>query len=108
MNVEIDNYGLGWAFFCGGGVKGGSFLPLLTDDLEEWVKGFMAAQADYDVEPQEFNSIESALIGNGVSGELLSKLLESSEKAFNSDEWLRLPSVPLRGKAKSKANLQVV
>jgi outer membrane biogenesis lipoprotein LolB len=102
MNIdnEINDYGLGWAFFNTYGVKGGCFLPLETDNLVEWIKGFMAAQADYDL-PQEYRSVEAALIDNGAEGVLLVKLLEAADTALlPSDEWLRLPSVPVRGRAK--------
>lgn len=104
---EINDYGLGWVFFKSDGVSGGEFLPFETDNLVEWIKGFMAAQADYDF-PQQYSSVEAALVGNGVKGKLLTQLLQAAETALSGDKWLRMPSVPLRGKAQSKAVLSVV
>jgi hypothetical protein len=97
---EIDNYGLGWAFFKSDGVRGGAFLPLESDNLVEWMKGFMAAQAEYDF-PRQYKSVEAALIDYDAEGALLAKLLDAADTALlPSDEWLRLPSVPVRGRAK--------
>lgn len=101
-DIEINDYGLGWAFFKSDGVRGGAFLPLETDNLVEWMKGFMAAQADYDV-PQQYNSVEAALIDMDAEGVLLAKLLDAADTALlPSDEWLRLPNVPVRGRGKLK------
>lgn len=108
MTDEINNYGLGWAFFKNCGVDGGCFLPLETDNLTDWVKGFMAAQADY-INQDEYISIEAALISNGVKGKILEKLLDAAETALKTPgEWFRVPSVPLRGRAKSNADLHLV
>lgn len=103
MNAEtINDYGLGWVFFKSDGVRGGNFLPFETN-LVEWIKGFMAAQADYDLD-REYPSIESALIDYDVEGVLLVKLLQAADTALSGNEWLRLPGVPVRG----RANLSVV
>ena len=93
----INNYGLGWAFFKCEGVCGGSFLPFESDDIVEWMKGFMSAQADYDC---QHRSVEAALIDFGVKGDLLVRLLDAATFALETSEWLRLPGVPLRGRAK--------
>jgi hypothetical protein len=81
------------------GVKGGCFLPLETDNLAEWITGFMAAQADYDL-PQEYRSVEAALIDNGAEGVLLTKLLQAADSAVSGNEWCIFPKVPVRGRAK--------
>jgi hypothetical protein len=96
---EIDHYHLGWAFFNTYGVKGGCFLPLETDNLVEWMQGFMAAQADYDL-PQEYKSVEAALIDNGAEGVLLTKLLQAADSVASGDELCIVPNVPVRGRAK--------
>ena len=79
-NSEINDYGLGWAFFKMDGVRGGAFLPFESDNLVEWMKGFMAAQADYDV-PQQYGSVESALIDMDAEGALWAKLLNAADTA---------------------------
>jgi len=95
--TEIDNYGLGWAFFKGCGLMGDNVLPVMTDDdLEGWISGFIAAQAEYGM---EFKSIEAALVYYGVSGELLGNLLKACEKVLQGKEWLRVPNVPVCGNA---------
>lgn len=100
MNTnKIDDYSLGWAFFKMDGVRGGAFLPFETDNLVDWMKGFMAAQADYDV-PQQYKSVEQALIDYDAEGALLAMLLDAADMALQGDEWLRLPYVPVRGRAK--------
>lgn len=96
---EINNYGLGWAFFKMDGVRGGAFLPLESDNLVEWIKGFMAAQADYDF-PRQYKSVEAALIDYDAEGALLAKLLDAADTALQCEEWLRLPPVPVRGRAR--------
>lgn len=99
MSNEIDHYHLGWAFFNTYGVKGGCFLPLETDNLVEWIKGFMAAQAEYSL-PKEYRSVESALIDNGAEGELLVKLLQAADSLALGNEWCILPNLPVRGRAR--------
>jgi hypothetical protein len=103
----MNDYGLGWVFFENNGVAGNEFLPFETDNLIEWIKGFMSAQADFDY-PKQYASVEAALVGNGVKGKLLTKLLEAAETALASDKSLSVPIVPLRGKSHSKAKLSVV
>jgi hypothetical protein len=103
----MNDYGLGWVFFENNGVTGNEFLPFETDNLVEWIKGFMAAQADFDY-PKQYSSIESALISHGVKGKLLTQLLQAAETALQNDDWLRVPSVPVRGRVQSRAKLSVV
>lgn len=102
MNTNIDDinhYSLGRVFYKRDGVRGGNFLPLETDDLVLWISGFMSAQADCDIDG-DYQSIEAALIDYDVEGELLIKLLNAAEIALSGDTWLRLPNVPVRGRAK--------
>ena len=97
IDSYIDSYALGWTFFKCEGVRGGAFLPFTSDNLVEWMKGFMAAQADYGC---QHKSVEAALIDLGVEGVLLVRLLDAATLALETSEWLRLPGVPLRGRAK--------
>jgi hypothetical protein len=103
----MNDYGLGWVFFENNGVTGNEFLPFETDNLVEWIKGFMNAQADFDYQNQ-YSSVEAALVGHGVKGKLLTQLLQAAETALASDKLLRVRIVPLRGKSHSKAKLSVV
>jgi hypothetical protein len=92
---EIDDYSLGWAFFKMDGVRGGAFLPFETDNLVEWMKGFMSAQF-HDNNSKQYPSVELALIDYDVEGALLEKLLQSAEFIVSGN---KLP-VPIRGRAK--------
>lgn len=102
----MNDYGLGWVFFENNGVAGNEFLPFESDDLIEWVKGFMAAQADFGT--AQYASVEAALVSHGVKGKLLVQLLQAAESALQADKWLNVPAVPLRGKNRSQARLSVV
>lgn len=103
----MNDYGLGWVFFENNGVAGNEFLPFETDNLVEWIKGFMNAQADFDY-PKQYASVEAALIGHGVKGKLLIQLLQAAETALQGNTLLRMPSVPVRGRVQSRAKLSVV
>jgi len=70
------------------------FLPPL-DNCCEWMKGFCAAMADYDLN-HENSSIQEALVNKGIKGELLEVCLISAETIFSGDEWERIPDVPIR------------
>jgi hypothetical protein len=98
---EQDRWPDGWAFYKGNG-KPDNLLPPI-DDTGEWIKGYAAAQADYDLEPfREHQSIEASLADHGISGDLLESCLVSAESALSGDEWCRWPSVPVRKKDELK------
>ncbi|MDF1583613.1 MAG: hypothetical protein P1P78_09920 [Methyloprofundus sp.] len=101
--IEIDiveseddiQWANGWGFFKSA-ESSPNLLPMKTHCME-WVKGFLTAMADYDIEPyREYDSIQAALLGKGISGNLLEICLFSVEMIFNDDEWCRFPSVPIR------------
>lgn len=92
----IDPWAKGWAFYVGGG-KSDALLPLF-EDCGEWIKGYCAAMADYDLEPyREHPSIQAALLRHGIDGELLEVCLKAADAVVAGDEWNRWPSVPTRG-----------
>lgn len=97
LDGKIDDYGLGWVFFKSDGVRGCHFTPFEDDDLAEWMKGFCAAQADDDLEPYRYPSIQAALLDLGIDADLLEACLRASEIVHSSDEWCLWPSVPIRG-----------
>lgn len=97
MSAEkIDDYGLGWVFFKSDGVRGGNFAPFEDDDLIEWIKGFAAAMADYDLD-REYPSIQAALLDLGIDADLLEACLVAAESVHAGDDWVRWPSVLVRG-----------
>jgi len=92
MNDEFDLWAYGWAFYKGDGSK--SLMPTV-EDCTEWMQGFCIAMADYDIEKADA-SIQEALVNKGVEGELLESCLASAELIFQSEEWQRVPDVPIR------------
>lgn len=97
--MDAEQFGNGWAFYKRGGVHGDSPIPVLDDplDLIDWVNGFAAALADDDLDGQ-YPSLQAALLGCGIDGELLKELLEAAEVINDGDEWCRWPAGrPTRG-----------
>lgn len=93
------NFGYGWAFYKTGGVRGGAPLPTLDDplDLVEWMQGFAAAMADYDLDGR-YPSIQAALLDRGVEGDDLEELLQAAEVIRDGEEFCRWPpGRPVRG-----------
>jgi hypothetical protein len=94
MAMETDElFAEGWSFFKRGGVRDGASVPALNDplDLVEWMKGFGAAMADYDLESR-YPSIQEALLDHGIDGDLLEELLEAAEVIRDGEEWHRWPA----------------
>jgi hypothetical protein len=93
--IDIPNHWAnGWVFF-----KSGGRAPIPGKDnreLIEWVKGFCAAMADYDLEG-EYPTIEVALLDYDIDGELLAACLDAAERVLDEPEFNRWPSVPVRG-----------
>lgn len=92
-------YGEGWAFYKHGGVRDGAGIPALDDplDLVEWMKGFGAAMAYYDLDGLH-PSIQAALLDHGIDGDLLEELLQAAELILDGEDWCRWPSDrPIRG-----------
>jgi len=99
--TEQDRWAAGWAFYKGNG-EPRNFLPPANDCLG-WIKGYAAAQADYDLESfREHGSIEASLVDHGISGELLESCLVAAESVLAGYEWCRWPSVPVRNKDELK------
>ena len=92
-----DRWADGWVFYRGDG-KSRHLLPP-ADDCLGWIKGYAAAQADYDLESfREHGSIEASLADHGIAGELLESCLVAAESAVAGYVWCRWPSVPVRKK----------
>jgi hypothetical protein len=92
-------YGEGWAFYKRGGMRGGAPLPAIDDplDLLEWMKGFGAAMADYDLDGR-YPAIQAALLDCGIDGDELEELLDAAEVIRDGEEFCRWPSGrPIRG-----------
>ena len=101
ISEVFNRWSDGWAFYRGNG-ESRDFLPPV-DDCFEWIKGYAAAQADYDLEPfREHGSIEDSLVDHRVTGVLLESCLMAAENVLEGDEWTRWPSVPVRSKDKMK------
>lgn len=84
----------GWGFYksAGSGNVPGENDP----DLIDWMKGFGAAMADYDLEC-EHPSIQAALLHYGIDADLLAASLNAAEKIIAEPEFNRWPTVPVRG-----------
>jgi hypothetical protein len=84
----------GWDFYKAGGV---GRVPNKDDPgLIDWVKGFCAAMADYDLDGG-YPSIQAALLDHGIDADLLEACLETAERITKEPEFNRWPSAPLRG-----------
>jgi hypothetical protein len=64
--------------------------------LLDWLKGFCAAMADYDLDGQ-YPSVQAALLQYGIDGDLLETWLQAAEMSLDETEFTRWPSVPVRG-----------
>lgn len=97
--ADINDYGFGWAFYKSGGIQGGGKLPEAGVNLREWIGGYAAALADYDP-TGDAPSIEAALRTDGVTGELLERLLQAAESieqgGEDGGEFVRWPGIPVR------------
>jgi len=91
---ESKTYGLGWAFFkC----SGDEAPPGDGCDLQEWMRGFCAALAEYG--EQEYPTIQAALVDLRITGPLLEACLKAAEAVREGSEWCRWPSMPIRGRS---------
>ena len=83
----------GWDFYKAGGVG-----RVQDDDpgLIDWMKGFCAAMADYDLDGG-YPSIQAALLDHGIDADLLEACLDAAEKVLAETEFNRWPPVPMRG-----------
>lgn len=103
MIDEVGDYGRGFAFMR----LGGGSLPDPGADLREWMKGYVAALADEDPEGS-CPSIEAALRGDGVAGDILEKLLNAGEAIERGDDddggFIRWPACPVRHSVQALAD----
>lgn len=98
QNIELNHFIDGFMFFKSYGNNLQAMPTLgMTEDHQEWIKGYCCALSDYDLD-REYRSIEQALINQGIDNDLLlSELLESAEYVLkNSTEFLRWPNIPIR------------
>lgn len=61
-------------------------------ELRDWLKGFCAAMADYDLDDRH-PSIQAALLDYGIDCDLL----EECQAILEEDSFNRWPAVPVRG-----------
>lgn len=94
ISDEANSWVLGWVFFKTGGQNNNPDRDP-GPDLGEWVKGFAAAMADYDLD-HEYSSLQDALQQYGVEGDLLMNCLESAERIIAEPGFIRWPSVPVK------------
>ncbi len=96
MDYENNSdWNYGWVFYKSAD-KPTQYLPTF-DNCAEWIKGFAAAMADYDL-MHENPSIQAALLSQGINGDVLEACLHTADAVVASDEWCRWPLVPVRDK----------
>ncbi|WP_305909430.1 hypothetical protein Q9L42_005525 [Methylomarinum sp. Ch1-1] len=93
MTDRSNEWAQGWAFYQTGR---GNVPDEDSPELSEWMKGFCAAMADYDLEG-EYPSIQAALMDYGIDADLLAACLDAAERITQEPEFNRWPSVPVRG-----------
>ena len=93
--MSDTTWSYGWAFYKSSGT---AKLPPDLDpiDLIDWMKGFGAAMADYDLDGRH-PSIQAALLHYGIDGDLLEDCLQAAETILDEAAFNRWPSVPVRG-----------
>lgn len=87
---DISEFGRGWAFFKSDGAS-----AVDISDYSDWIKGFCAAMADYDIDG-EYISIKAALVDMGVDGDQLDDCLKAAENVIKNTDWVRWPFVQIR------------
>jgi len=93
--MSDTSWSYGWTFFKTGRT-GKPPAGIEPAELRDWLKGFCAAMADYDLDCRH-PSIQAALLHYGIDGDLLEECLQAAETIFEEDAFNRWPSVPLRG-----------
>lgn len=91
---DENSWALGWVFFKTGGQDTNPDRHP-GPDLTEWVKGFAAAMADYDLD-HDYSSLQDALQQLGVEEELVMACLDAAERIIAEPEFNRWPNVPVR------------
>jgi hypothetical protein len=93
--MSDTSWSYGWTFFKTGRT-GKPPADIGTAELRDWLKGFCAAMADYDLECRH-PSIQAALLHYGIDGDLLETCLQTAESIFEDATFNRWPGVPVRG-----------
>jgi hypothetical protein len=88
--MSDTSWSYGWTFFK----IGHTGKP--PAELRDWLKGFCAAMADYDLECWH-PSIQAALLHYGIDADQLEDCLQTAEAILEDATFNRWPSVPLRG-----------
>ena len=93
-NDEIGYYGFGWAYYKSCGNAFNDQLDHASDnDIKEWLKGFLAAFADYEIENI---SVTETLKEFGFDDTKAAKFVLLAHQMINEvDEWIRLPAINL-------------
>jgi hypothetical protein len=89
------SWSYGWAFYKTGRI-GKPPADIGLAELRDWLKGFCAAMADYDLDGGH-PSIQTALLHCRIDGDLLEECLQTAEAILSEAAFNRWPSVPVRG-----------
>jgi hypothetical protein len=93
--MSDTSWSYGWAFYKTGRT-GKPPADIDTAELRDWVKGFCASMADYDLDTPH-PSIQAALLHYGIDDDLLETCLQTAEAILEENSFNRWPSVPVRG-----------
>jgi len=93
--MSDTSWSYGWTFFKTGRT-GKPPADVDPAELLDWMKGFCAAMADYDLDCRH-PSIQAALLHYGIDGDLLEACLQAAEAILEEDVFNRWPAVPVRG-----------
>jgi len=93
--MSDTSWSYGWTFFKTGRT-GKPPADVDPAELLDWMKGFCAAMADYDLDCRH-PSIQAALLHYGIDGDLLEACLQAAEAILEEDVFNRWPEVPVRG-----------
>ncbi|WP_374091054.1 hypothetical protein [Methylomicrobium lacus] len=93
--MSDTSWSYGWTFYKTGRT-GKPPASIDSSELLDWMKGFCAAMADYDLDGRH-PSILAALLDYGIDGDLLETCLQTAEAILEEDEFKRWPAVPVRG-----------
>lgn len=89
------SWSYGWTFFKTGRT-GKPSADIGPAELQDWLKGFCAAMADYDLDDPH-PSIQAGLLHCGIDGDLLEECLQAADAILEENSFNRWPSVPVRG-----------
>jgi hypothetical protein len=93
--MSDTSWSYGWTFYKTGRT-GKPPADIDPAELRDWLKGFCAAMADYDLDDRH-PSIQAALLHCGIDGDLLEACLQAADAILEENSFNRWPSVPVRG-----------